>query len=229
MPNSTQVTFEDWVRYLFDHDVTETAWYWGDGEGTEGVDLPPDVFIDYGTKLLRNSESLLKGYSDGQVHHGLYLLISNNVSDEIFALKNQAVPIQKRLAFLEAIFHLNRDCFAERCTPHLSHSDLNETPEHVSPLNENCYMWWDIFIVYGSRDDPGEEPLNRTALNVMERCLTIAHPAVQEGALHGLGHFHAYYPAECEKIVATFIADHREAMNVALRNYAERAKVGSIL
>ena len=107
------------MRYLFDHEVTEPAWYWGDGEGTEGVDLPPDVFIDYGTKLLRNSESLLKGYSDGQVHHGLYLLISNNVSDEIFALKNQAViaPLAKGRLDTSPLSHI----VYPRCSEFWSH------------------------------------------------------------------------------------------------------------
>src|SRR5688572_15809699 len=162
--NSEAIDFEGWVKYLFDRPVTDPAWYWDD-EG--GISLPPEKFIAYGTRLFSEAGDLLAAYSDGQVNDGLHRVISNSVSDEIFALKDSGIPLRERVDFLRGIFSLNRQCFNARCTPHLSHLDREATPAHVSPLNGICYMWWDIFILYGNREDVNLDPLNRACIDVM--------------------------------------------------------------
>jgi hypothetical protein len=112
------VGFDQWLTYLFDHEVTNDHWYVTD---LDPGFLPPAQFIDYGTRLFLNSGEILARYADGQVNQGLHRLISNSFSDEIFALKNEQVPLSERVNFLHAISTLNKDCFDVRCTPHLSH------------------------------------------------------------------------------------------------------------
>ncbi|MGV3772109.1 MAG: hypothetical protein ACO1QB_04350 [Verrucomicrobiales bacterium] len=222
MEKAEQVTFQDWVNYLFDHEVTEPAWYWDD---PKPISLEAPIYINYGTNLLKKAGELTSPYSDGQINQGLYRLVSINLSDEVFALRNPEVPLNGREEFLGSILELNRDCFASRCTKHLSHFDKTGEESGASPLNWICYMWWDIFVVYGNRDDPAEEPLNRACLAVMEQCLTIPHIAVQEGALHGLGHFKHYYPEESKRIIQNFMHSNSK-LDQPLRIYAEAAYEG---
>ena len=90
------ISFEEWVRHVFDHPVKETAWYWQE----ESVELASAQFISFATKLFRYSQSLLGHFSDAQVNDGLYLLLSNTPGNQIYAVKDEAVPIKERLAFL---------------------------------------------------------------------------------------------------------------------------------
>jgi hypothetical protein len=222
------MNFEDWVRYVFDRPVTQPQWWFQDD--VELVNLKPAVFIEYCTKLFRESGKRLAGYPDGQVNDGLYYIISPGASDEIFALKDASVPFEAKVEFLKVIFILYGDCFEPRCTPHLSHLDhvSKGTLVHVSPLNSICYMWWDIFVIYGERKDPSVEPLNRACLAVMEKTLTLSNIATLEGALHGLGHFGIYYKEECERIIDEFSA-RRKDISEELRRYALAAGSGCVL
>jgi hypothetical protein len=218
------IGFDQWLAYLFDHEVTKEPWYWNE---LNPIFLPPAQFIDYGTRLFLNSGQSLAQYSDGQVNHGLWRLISNNFSDEIFALRNEKVPRSDRLNFLHAIYTLNKDCFSVRCAPHLSHLDKTGTPDFVSPLNSICYMWWDIFVIYGERN-PSIEELNDACISVMDQCLQLPNIAVKEGALHGLDHFSLYYPETCRQIISEFVSAQK-TVNAALLQYAEKAKTDNIL
>lgn len=223
---SDHLKFEDWVKCLFDREVTVPAWYWSN----EWPELSAADFIEFGTRLFRRSGELLKPYSDGQINDGLYAIISNNVSDDIFALKDPSIPLGQRVAFLEAIFELNRDCFVPRCTPHLSYLDWVGAPEKhaLSPLNSICYMCWDIFIIYGDREDKALDPLNRACLRVMEKSVRLSNIAVQEGAFHGLGHFALYYPEECAAIIDAFLAEET-ILPPKLLEYALGARTGGVL
>jgi hypothetical protein len=217
--------FDAWIDLIFNHPVTEEAWYWDDSKDPT---IPSEPFIDYATKLFRNSGALLARFSDGQVRYGLEFLISNSASNQIFALTDQIVPLVKRIEFLDAIFDLNRDCFEPRCTSHLPHLDYSETPTHVSPLNTICYMWWDIFIIWPNPKDPAMTPLADASLRVMEKCLSLSNIAVLEGALHGLGHFKFGYEKEVQDIINHFLKTHPE-LPIALRDYANDAATGCIL
>ena len=89
-------------------------------------------------------------------------------------------------------------------------------------------MWWDIFILYGNREDASLDPLNRACNEVMAQSLALSNLAVKEGALHGLGHFSIYYPDECQKVIETFLDSERRKIPAELAAYAECAKVGGI-
>lgn len=70
------------------------------------------------------------------------------------------------------------------------------------------------------------EELENHALASMEKSLAIDHPACQEGALHGLGHWSTVHPDEAKRIIITAmprLADSR------LVEYAKAACDGNIL
>lgn len=216
----SEVTFERWIEYLFNREQSSVPWYYDEDEP---IFLPARQFIRFGTELFTDAGKLLSGFTDAQVQDGLYRIVSNNFSDEIFALRDEAVPIDERRGFVSSVYWLNRDCFAVRCTPTLAHLD----EPGASPLNEICYMWWDISIICGERE-PALEPLNEACFEVMEKCLELANVAVQEGALHGLGHFCDYYPERCRALIDSFLEGNKE-QRVGLRDYAESAKTGCVL
>jgi hypothetical protein len=223
------MNFDEWVDYVFNHEVTEPQW-WFQEAYEDQRSLDPVNFIEYGTRLFRESGEVLAKYSDGQVDHGLWYIISPGNSDEIFALKNETIELDRRVDLVAQIFSLYHDTFEPRCTPHLSHLDhvSKGTPEHVSPLNSICYVWWDIFILWGDPDDPSVEPLNRACLSVMEKTLELPNIATLEGALHGLGHFAPYYPADCGRIIDKFL-QARKSIPEELRQYALAARKGGVL
>jgi hypothetical protein len=218
------ISFDEWVRQVFDHPVKERAWYWDE----EIMEAPPRQFISFGTKLFRNSQTHLNPFSDAQVNAGLHLILSNNASAQIFALKEESIPIEERLGFLDALFDLTRDTFGVRCTPHLSHLDRQHAPNSVSPLNDICYMLWDIFIIYGDREDPKVDLLNRSCLHVVKRSLALKNIAVIEGALHGLGHFCLRYPNEAETAIDHFLESNPRIPSELL-SYAKAARAGGVL
>ena len=45
----TNLTFEEWLRYLFDHPVTDQPWYWD--ADRDSVELEPHRVVAYGTRL----------------------------------------------------------------------------------------------------------------------------------------------------------------------------------
>jgi hypothetical protein len=138
------LSFDDWLSQSF-----RSQQYHPEDLG--GVE--PGLFVDYCTRLFSASGPLLEPFSDAEVDEGLNSLVSPCESNDIFALKDESIALEARLGCLHSIFELNRDCFAVRCTRHLSHLD-RETPKHVSRINRICYMWWDVFIIYGNRDTP---------------------------------------------------------------------------
>jgi len=61
----------------------------------------------------------------------------------------------------------------------------------------------------------------------MAQTLEIDHVACLEGALHGLGHWHVYCPAEVEHIIDEFLAE-RSNLPSDLLEYARDARIGGV-
>ena len=217
----TYLTFEQWVRYVFDHPVTVPAWHW-DPEA-ESADLPPLRIIAYATKLFEGCGGLLDAYSDAQVNQGLWFLISET-SPHLYALADTSIPLEERLHCIRSISALFEQCFVPRCAPRLSHLD----EIGADTLNCVCYMWWDIFPLRAQPANIERREIDKACLTVMETTLRLPSIACQESALHGLGHWGRFYPDVCEGIAATYMKEH-EGSRIELWRYAERARYGEIL
>jgi hypothetical protein len=223
----TDIPFEAWVTYVFDHPVPNPGrpnWYheidsdWWDPSRT------PEVTVAYLTNLFENATRVLMPFSDAQVNEGLWFLASPACSNHMFALLNQGVPWSERKHCISSILTLFEHFLALRCSPHLSHLD----EPGANPLNAVCYMWWDIFPVSGKPDDPSREEMDEAFLEVMRRTLDLSSDACRESALHGLGHWHIEYPQQVEAIIDGFL-DRQPDLRSELKAYARAARKGHVL
>ena len=220
----TSDTFEDWVRYIFDHPVTKPEWHWGENVDPWLGILSSERIVEYLTKFFSSPTTYLNSFSDAQLNQGLDYLVNASCGDYFRELYDSSVAWTKRRDGIQAISKLYTDIFARRCTQHLSHLDEKGT----SPLNRICYMWWDIVPyppVFWKKDT--EEEVVTECLAVMHHALSLDSIACQESGLHGLGHFSRYRPQEVCEIVDGFLRD-RSSIRAELRAYAECARGGGV-
>jgi hypothetical protein len=220
----TDLSFEEWVIFVFDHPVDDSRleWYWDiDADWWRG---PAALTVDYLTLAFENSQTVFAPYSDSQLNQGLWYLVSNACSDHMLALMDLSVPWPARQRCILYMQSLYKDCFAIRCSHHLSHLDQPE----AKSINAVCYMWWDIIPVAGQPDDPARREMDQAILQVLDGALRLDSIACQESALHGLGHWHLYYPERVEAIIQAFL-QHSKSMPADLRNYAMNALNGCVL
>lgn len=210
------MTFSNWITYLFDRPVTEPAGFWDDGEDWDG---PAETIIDYVTQAFSQSGTLLTPFSDAQVNQGLRHIISFDCSNYMVALQGEEVPIADRLKCIDSMATLFKDCFATRCTPHLSHLD----EPGASLLNSVCYMWWDILPLHGMAchhpDWPNSGAVDQRILSVIEQGLSLGSEACIESSMQGFGEWNQYYPEKIKGIVNGFI-EANPGLRPELRRYA---------
>jgi hypothetical protein len=214
----TDLTFEQWVYHLFDH---PEAWY--HAIGTEYWNGPAVTTVAYMTRLFEDPVPALEGFSDEELNRGFWYLVSNGGSDMMFTLMDESVPVGERVRCIEGMYTVMEQIFVPRCTPTLSHRS-----EEGAPLNSACYMWWDLLPIGGPVKNGIGDPINAAIFRVMERELGIDHMALQEGALHGLGHWARYAPERVEGIIDAYLARHA-GLREELRVYALSARGGCVL
>jgi hypothetical protein len=180
--------------------------------------------IQFLARAFEGSAEVFKPYSDAQLNQGLWYIVSNACSNHMFALTDSSVPGDARQRCVRAIHDLHEQCFAARCTSHLSHLD----EPGASPLNSVCYMWWDLIPIRGQPNDPERTEIDREVLGVLKSTLQLNSIACRESALHGLGHWHLSYPKQVEGIISAFLENQSE-LRKELQTYAMNASSGCIL
>jgi hypothetical protein len=218
------LTFEEWLIAVFDHPVEENKreWYW-DFDRDEWEEDSAGT-LQFMTQAFENAAEVLGSYSDAQLNQGLWFLVDNSCSNHMFALMNESIPWQARKRCIYSIHHLYEQCFAPRCSPHLSHID----EPVASPLNLVCYMWWDIAPISGHPEEPARREFDRAILDVMESTLQLDSIACRESALHGLGHWQSQYPDRVGEIINKFSMEHRD-LPKNLETYMMNAFTGYVL
>ena len=206
---------------MFDHPVNDPAWYWD--TDADYAELASECVITYAASLFERAGGLLAPYGDAQVNQGLWFLISESGSP-LYALGEAGIPLKQRVRCIHSMTTLFEQCLATRCTPHLSHLD----EPGAGALNSVCYMWWDIFPLYGQPEDVARREIDAACLSVMEATLELPSVACQENALHGLGHWGLSYESRCQSIVSAFLR-REQSLRPELRTYAERARRTDVL
>jgi hypothetical protein len=89
-------TFAGWLRHVFAHPITDSAWYWDLGADTSEP-ASPDC-VAYLTRLFEEPEVVLAPYSEAQVDQGLWYLVDSSCSDHMFSLTEPGVawPLRHR-------------------------------------------------------------------------------------------------------------------------------------
>jgi hypothetical protein len=214
--------YQEWLKYLFDRPETENGWYFDlEYDNFEASDAE---IIELITHVFDNCMQDLACYSDKQINQGLYYFFSNNCSDCVFTLMDDAVPIQERLRVIYSIKNLYNDCFTPRCAHVLGH--INE--KGANPLNQICYMLWDISPLSYWENRPNKEVFYSAIVDMLEDILNSKNPACVESALHGLGHMEAYHSQHVKKVIAGYLKRNEYAAPI-LKQYAEHALIGYVL
>jgi len=207
--------------YVFDHPEDEPQW---DQDWRKVTwDGSSVTTVAYLTHLFENAGEVLRPFSDAQVSNGLAFLFR---SEHIHAFQDdsprQGASWLDRKRGLRSLYTLFEQCFALRCSPHLSHLD----EPGANPLNVSCYMWWDIYPAYPTSANNIEE--DEILLGVMEDVLRLDSDACRESALHGLGHWQMGYPERVKAVTDEFLA-RNQAIRPELKHYALQARRGQVL
>lgn len=208
-------SFEEWLRAVVDHPVSEPAWYWQDGfdEQWGALGLTSPLAVAHFTRLLRNP-AVLAPYSRDQVAQAIWFLVSESsrvdVSD---TLLDQGVSTDSRVACIQAMAHFFSQ-FVAVVSPGAADPD--------DELGTACFMWWDIFPVW--RDQRAEPSVSQACLEVMRGSLELPSDLCKLSALHGLNHWYRHYGREADSIVEAFLRD--ESLSAKVREYGAIARVG---
>ena len=217
--------YRAWAAHVFDR--PETPWYFP-ADPMEDIAFPnadADELAALVTHTMATCGEDLAPFSDAQIAHGLNFMTNNACGDVVMEVMRPTLSLARRRTLIASLKTLYTDCFAPRCARALSHTSDPIAAEN--PLNVVCYMFWDASpLLHWSGD--GADALNETVLDVLEATLAIDHPAVQESALHGLGHIrqHDRTNPRPERIIQTFLKT--TPTSPTLRAYTEAAAAGCV-
>ncbi len=211
----------EWLQFVFNRPVTPNGWYFDSYEDEFNAANSELVELFQHTMVMSGQD--LSCYSDEQVKFGLEYIFNNSCSDVPFSLKDDAVPIEKRLQAIESIKFLYRNCFSPRCAHVLSHND----EPGANPINAICYMLWDVSPLSYWERSTEKHLFYPAVINVLEDALFSTNPACIESGLHGLGHVHPYF----KERVVTAIELHSKKHGFSspqLKQYAHNAAIGYV-
>ncbi|SRR5258706_8724505 len=184
----TFLAFDDWVKNVFDHEVRKPEWYWE--EDAFYWKAPSELTVEYLSQLFGRPLPVLANYSDEQLNQGFWYLISPGVSSYLFAVTDEAVPLELRIKCVKSIQRVFEQIFYGLCSEHLSHIDEKD----AAPLNSVCYMWWDLAPLQLEPDAPSKEAVSKAALKVMEATLKLDSISLSGKRSPWLGPLGAFLP-----------------------------------
>lgn len=205
----TADSFEEFVAFLFDHEVTPWPdnpnsqpgpWYWSAEVSFDAIRV-----AGYYIRLFTDPKFLLTHYSSAQLEQGFWAIQSGNIECAVTAsIWDKEVPLEIRESCIRSMFDLFEKLFA------------------IDPLATSSNMWWDS-LAYDwhcgirSRGNGGEdERIQDVIFETLENILGLSSLECQAAALHGLGHLH--HPAT-QLLIERYLQRNPE-MDTALRNYA---------
>jgi hypothetical protein len=200
-------TFEQFIEFVFAPETEPRLFI--SGEYSYGN---PGVALEHLTRLFRAPDFLLGSYSPEQLEKGFFYVISSMLCEVRFRglLWDKRVPLSRRAECVSAMFDLFSRFFA------------------VNPLENSCFMWWDIlaygyFMENGAADDEDGTEIQQAMFETLKRILEISSENCRKSALHGLGHLR--HP-ETEQAITDFLRRHRTSQN--LRDYAHACIEGTM-
>ncbi len=212
-----EVTYEDVLT-----DMQPPEWYeWYFHNNSEFLYPTSAQTVAYITRAFNDIQTIAQSFSDVQLNTGINYIINNGCSDYMFALIDEDVPLEKRLDAVESFASVYENLYALRC------DNIPIEGGGANPLNTTCYMWWDIIPFYGKSGIEAREALDEMMLTVMQRTLFLDNYTCQQGALHGLGHWHYVYPQQVETTIDAFLK--RPNLHEEIILYAKQARTGHIL
>lgn len=217
-----QLTFSEWVEAVFNHSKTDFYAYldYIDNVNSPTIDILPELELEYITQAFNDAQNTLAPFSDTQLGHALWYIASQSWIREV---GNPEIEWSKRQNCIQSFYVLFSEIFDKRCEKKLN---ANCFEDCGNDLNLTCYMWWDIFPLWGDLEK--RNPIDDAFLNVMKKTLTLDNVACHENALHGLGHlYRVSYARDIEKIIDDYL-ERNPTLPASLKAYAQSAEKGSV-
>jgi hypothetical protein len=178
--DSRGYSFEEWLRFVFDHPVADPAW-----------NLAPDIEIvsdprsevGFATRLFQDPVRSLRAYSREQVNQGLWLLLCHQLCEWLW---DDEIPLQLRLECIGAMPTFFREIIA------------------VRPVGDVDYMWWDLIKPFEEEPD---RAVVEAMFQSLRDVLSIPDRECQRSALHGLGHIEH---DKIEELIRDYLDAHPE-------------------
>ncbi len=106
--DATGYDYERWIRFAFDHPVSEKLWYY-----TEEMAFvcAPSVIITYYARLFRNPRPSLSAYDDARLEQGIWFVVGSQLAQWLW---DDDIPLDLRLECVAAMPTMFREFFADR-------------------------------------------------------------------------------------------------------------------
>jgi hypothetical protein len=190
----TNTSFEDFVAFLFDRDVSLESegrdyWYWH-----VEVEFDARKIGEYYVQLFRQPEFLRERFTKPQLEEGFWAIHGPNLDCSVSRIIDDSeVPLSLREECIRSMADFFRRLFAGE------------------PYDTSVQMWWDSLCYDWScgnrnRERGGEDlELQDIYFQTLADVLSIDSWTCQEAALHGLGHLH--HPQTSE-LIDRYIDEH---------------------
>ncbi|RYG32951.1 hypothetical protein EON81_19415 [bacterium] len=219
LPNA--FSFEEWVKYVFDHPTEPPERWWSSSAIDWGEEANPERTLEYLIRLFSEPEFLITRFSRAQIDQGLAFVTSS--WNHMFVWREEKIPWPERRRGLDAMIPLYIKLLAPVYGDDRGwgQSSPSERPTFA------CYMWWENIPLYGGLEHPDRDRINDAVLHVFEEVLKMDSEACLESVIHGLGHWFLYLPERTTPLILRFL--ERTDISPGLRRYATNALTGEIL
>ncbi|MBI1215900.1 MAG: hypothetical protein GC185_08800 [Alphaproteobacteria bacterium] len=176
MHDLSNISYEEWLDFVFDHPVTDILFAWHNDEAW-GYTCPEVMAVSYMTRMFKSSAGLTEKYTIGQIDQGLWFIPGPN--GFLRFVVSDAVQFQQKKECIEAIGSLFDDLLCKNAN-----------------LNVAGYMWWDSVFTYCafkknslSRETEVLSVVASTIANMLQHGCALA----RRSAVHGIEHILAMY------------------------------------
>src|SRR5438034_6061378 len=159
--DTTAYTCDEWLRFAFDHPVAKELWYYSEEMHFR---CNPMTVLKYYTRLFRDPVSLLSLYDDEHLEQGFWFIVGSQLAEWLW---DDELSLELRIECITAMPTVFREFLS------------------VRPLDQACYMWWDMLRRF---DDAGDLKIVEAMVAALEEILDLPARHCQISALHGLGH-----------------------------------------
>ncbi len=199
MPNEDSISYEDWVRFIFDR--TDRNWVWKEME-LENFAWLQDSSInhEYFCKLAEKPLPILSSYSHDQIGDGLWVLFFPTTELCAFEDLSEHQTVQA----LEAFTRLALNLIAKICP--------RDTPVDAKSNNlvEAFVMLWDSIPIWPNQSTASHKRIFHKWIDELQNILEIDHPVCVESALEGLRLCALIDPDRPETITFRWIIRNRD-------------------
>ena len=218
-------TFEEWLRFSFDHPAAPSQggeeWYWRPEFEGELLAWAADraSFVRHVTRLLREP-SCLAAFSREQVAQGLWFLLGPSPASWDEVPYDSELDLDARRELVRSV-----PAFFERWfAPQLENAAPASASDSGDALATVCFMWWDLWRPFGEGSPSADHAaMDREILAALRTIASGSTVACVENALHGLNHLHERMPDEVEQCIDELL-DRSSEWPAALREYAAGAR-----